>query len=137
MALGTDPKLARAVGADAGETCMRLDVALVRRLGLEDALDDVVGLLETRVWVAMAELVPARDVRGLLWRGLDAFRDHVAVQDRRTWLHRLVDVGNVREDLVLHIDQLERLARNGGAGGGDRRDRVSVIERLLPRHHVV
>ncbi len=44
---------------------MRLDVALVCRLGLEDALDDVVGLLEPLLGVAMAELVPARDVGGL------------------------------------------------------------------------
>ena len=59
MALGADPELALAVGADAGEAGMRLDIALVRRLGLEAALDDDVGLPEALLEIAMAELVRA------------------------------------------------------------------------------
>ena len=68
VALGADPELALAVGADAGEAGMGLDIALVRRLGLEAALDDDVGFLEALLDVAMAELVAVGDVGRLLRR---------------------------------------------------------------------
>ena len=69
MALGAAPELALAVGADAGEAGMRLDIALMGRLGLEAALDDDVGLGEALLDIAMAELVTRfDDVGGLLRR---------------------------------------------------------------------
>ena len=57
---------------------MRLDIALVRLLGLEVALDDDIGVLEARLDVAMAEFGDLGDVRGLLRLGLDTFGEAVA-----------------------------------------------------------
>ena len=40
MALGADPEVGMAVGGDAGQAGMGLDIALVRLLGLVGVLDD-------------------------------------------------------------------------------------------------
>ena len=88
---------------------MRLDVALVHGLGVELALDHDVGLGEALLHVAERELDPLGDVRGLGRRRLDARGDHVLVQQRRAALHRLDHVDHVRQDLVVDLDQLQRL----------------------------
>ena len=63
MALGADPELALAVRANARKAGMGLDIALVRRRGLEAARDDHVGFLKALLHVAVAELVAEGDVR--------------------------------------------------------------------------
>ena len=52
-------------------------------------------------------------------------------------LHRLVDIGDMRQHLVVDLDQLQRLPGRAGVDGGDRGHRMAVIERLLARHAVV
>ena len=52
-------------------------------------------------------------------------------------LHRLVDVGHMRQHLVLDLDQLQRLLCRAGIDRGDRSHRMAVVERLLARHAVV
>ena len=42
---------------------------------------------------------------GFVRRRFDAARDHVLEQQRRVWLHRLVDVDDVRQDFVVDLDQ--------------------------------
>ena len=116
---------------------MGFDIALMRRLGLERALDDDVRLLETRFHVAVTELVAPHDVRRLLRLRLHAVGEDRAVQHRRAGLHRLVDIGHVRQDLVVDLDQLQRLARHPRVDGGHRRHGMALIQRLLARHDVV
>jgi hypothetical protein len=137
VALGADPELALAVRTDIGEAGVRLDIALVRRLGLEGALDDDVGLLEAGRDIAMAELVAAHDVGGLLGLRLHAVGEDGAVQDRRAGLHRLVDVGHVRQHFVVDLDQLQGFARRARIHRRDRGDGMALIQRLLARHDVV
>ena len=86
--------------------------------------------------VADLELDALRDVRGLGRRRLDAARDHVFEQQRRVGLHRLVDVDDVRQHLVVDLDQRERLVGDRLADRRDGRDRVAFIEDLLARHDV-
>jgi len=62
MPLRAAPDVTRAVSFEVGEAGVRLDVALVGRLGAERALDDNVRGLETFVEITMAELMQARDV---------------------------------------------------------------------------
>jgi hypothetical protein len=62
--------------------------------------------------------------------------DHVLEQQRRILGHRLVDVDHVRQDLVLHVDEADRLARDGRAGRGHRGDSVPLVENLLTGHDV-
>ena len=50
--------------------------------------------------------------------------------------HGLDHVDDVREHLVLHVDQLERAPGDRDAGGGDGGHRVALVERLLAGHHV-
>ena len=109
VALGRHPDVGLAVLRHAGDAGVRLDVALVHGLGGELALDDDVGLLEAGRDVAQHELDALGDVGGRLGRRLDAGRDHVLVQQRRAGLHRLDHVDDVRQHLVVDLDQLQRL----------------------------
>ena len=63
--------------------------------------------------------------------------DRIVVQHGRRRLHRLVDIGHVRQNLVVDLDQLQRLLGRAGIDRGDRGHGVAVIERLLARHAVV
>src|SRR6185295_5110222 len=80
VALRADPHFALAVGADARQARMRLDIALMRLLSPEGALDDDVGLLEAGVDVTMAEFRPLGDIGSLLRLRLDAFGEHVGME---------------------------------------------------------
>ena len=51
-------------------------------------------------------------------------------------LHRLVDVDDVRQHLVIDRDQRQRLVGDRLAGRGDGGDRMALIEHLLARHDV-
>ena len=136
MALARAPELALAVGIEAGDAALRLDIGLMHRRGLERHLDDLVGRREAGLDVAEIELVALRDVRRRLRRRLDAARHHVLEQQRRVRLHRLVDVDDVRQHLVVDLDQRQRLVGDGLAGGRHGGDRMALIEHLLARHDV-
>ena len=143
VALRADPKLALAVAADAGQTSVRLDVALVGRPAPIMLLDDLIGLRKSLLDVADIEIVALRDVGRAVGLEADLGREHriqrvqLLVQDRGIGMHRRIDVGDVRQDLVVDLDQAQRATGDGGADGGDGGDRVTVVERLLARHDVV
>ena len=89
---------------------VRLDVALVHGLRGELALDDDLGLRRSpprrrpclnSMRLAMFD--------GLSAGGLTPSVQQVVVQDRRVGLHRLGDVDDVRQHLVVDLDQLQRL----------------------------
>ena len=136
MPLARRPHLGLAVGIDPHAAGVRLDIALVHRRGLELLLDHDIGLGKPGIEVADLEFEPLRDVGGLGRRRLDPARHHVFEQQRRVGLHRLVDIDDVRQHLVIDLDQRQGLVRRGGIGCGDRGDRVPLIECLLARHHV-
>ena len=115
---------------------MRLDISLVHRLGGVATFDDHLGLIEAVLDVALVEVHPLGDVR---WLG--RFRIHpggeqVVVQDRRIVLHRVLDVDDVGQHLVLHVDQLERFVADRLRNGAHRGDRVPLVQRLVARHAV-
>ena len=80
---------------------MRLDIGLVHRLGGVVALDDHLGLGEAGLDVALGEGHDLGDVGRLGRLRLDAGGEHVVVQQRRAVGHRLFDVDDVRQHLVL------------------------------------
>ena len=116
---------------------MRLDISLVRLLGLEGAFDDEIGLPEARFDVAMAVLAALGDIGWLAGLGIDALGEYGVVQHGRRGLHRLVDIGHMRQHLVVDLDELQRLLGRAGVDRSDRGHRMAVIERLLARHAVV
>ncbi len=136
MALGAAPQFGAAIGRHTGKRRMRLDIALMCRLGLEAALDDDIGPLEAGFDIAMAKFETAGDVGRLLRLRIDAIGEHVVMQHRRRRLHRLVDIGHMRKNFVIDLDQLQRLAGDGSRGGSDRRHGVALIEGLLARHDI-
>ena len=136
MALAGGPDFALAVGLDFRAAGVRLDVGLVHGGGLEFLLDDDVGRGESGVDVTDLELEPLGDVRGLRGRRLDAAGDHVVEQQRRVGLHRFVDVDDVRQHLVIDLDQRERLLGDALADRGDGGDGVAFVQRFLARHDV-
>src|SRR5262249_32019437 len=75
-ALGAAPQLDLAVFGGRGDAALRLDIALVHRLGVVFALDDDVGFRETLLDVADAEIEPLDHVRRLVG-ALDAFGANV------------------------------------------------------------
>ena len=135
VALRRGPDLGDAAVGVVRDRGLRLDVALVRRLGAELALDDDVGLGETGVDVAELGGQHGREVRRLGRRRRDALGDLVLVQQRRVGGHRLLDVDDVRQHLVLDLDQLQRALGDQLRGGGDGSDGVAVVQHLLARHH--
>ena len=62
MALRADPELAVPSELHARHAGMGLDIALMRLLGLEGAFDDEIGVAETRLDIAMAELGALGDI---------------------------------------------------------------------------
>jgi hypothetical protein len=59
------------------------------------------------------------------------------MQDRRARLHRRVDIRDVRQDLVIHLDELQGFARCPRIDRGNSGDGMTLIQRLLARHDIV
>ena len=115
---------------DADQAGVRLDVALVHGRCLELALDDHVGVLETRFDVTLLVLEGAGDVRGL------ALELDVVVKDGRVRLHRVLDVDRPGQHLVVDLDQLQGLGGDRLGGGRDGGHRMAVEQRLVARHDI-
>ena len=131
LPLGGAPDLRLAVLRYASHAGVRLDVALVDRLGIELALDHDVGFREPGLDVALSDLDPLDDVGGLVGLRIDPFGEEVVVQYRGVRFHRRDGVDDVGQHLVVHLDEIEGPGRDGQVDGGDRRDGVPVVEHLL------
>ncbi len=115
----------------ANKAGMRLDMALVHRLGLEAALDDHPGLPEARLDVT--QLVPERGPA--IFEGLPS---------NSMWSNRrgapsffaFVDIDDERQYLVVDLDQLAGFGRHRLGVGRDGGDRVPMKQRLVARHDV-
>ena len=72
----------------------------------------LVGLGEARVEVADLEPDPLGDVRRAVGGRVHPAGDHVLEQQGRVLGHRLLHVDDVRQDLVVHVDEGERPVRD-------------------------
>ena len=116
---------------------VRLDIALMHRLGAEVPLDDHVRFGERLLTVAPLEQQPRCDVTALA--GVRAPREprrqrvrrHILVEERRAGRHRLVHRHERVEDFILHVDQVERLLRDMRAHRHHRDHRVALVQDLL------
>ena len=102
--------------------------------GLEFALDDKVGRLESFRHVAALELDVLRDV-GLLF-GPSSLLRRVVQQNRRARLDRDFNRHHRRQHFVLDFDQAQRFFGDMRAGRGDGGDRMAVVEDLVVREDV-
>ena len=136
MPLARTPDLPLPVRLIARHAAVRLDIRLMNGGRLELLLHHEVRLGETRGHIAHLVFDPLGDVRRLRRRRLDAPRDHILEQQRRIRLHRLVDVDDVRQHLVIHHDQRQRLLGDRRTDRRHRRHRMALIQRLLARHDV-
>ena len=102
---------------------------------LERHLHDLVGGRETGRKIAQLVFDPFGNV-GRLRRGLDPAGDQVGKQERRIWLHRLIDIDNMRQHLVIDRYQRQRLVGYRLAGCRHRGHGMALVERLLARHDV-
>ena len=109
LALAAAPDGGLGVWLVADAAGLRFDVTLVHRCGLEGALDDDVSGGKAGFDVAGLHRQDVGDVRG----ALDAFRADPVVQDRCTRLHRLVHIDDVRQHLVIDLDQVAATAATG------------------------
>ena len=115
---------------------MRLDIALMDRRGLVAALDDDVGLAKGGVHVSELEDHALGDVGGRRRLRVDARGEHVVMQDGRAFDHRVLDLDDMRQHLVIDLDGCKRGIGRSGAGRGDRCNGVAVIQRLVARQRV-
>jgi hypothetical protein len=136
MPLTRTPELALAVRVVSREARMRLDIGLVNRGRAVFLLGDLVSLGEAGVHVADREAELFGDIGRLGRRRLDAAGDHVLEQQRRILRHRVIDVDDMRQDLVIDVDQCDGLGRHRRAYGRHGRDRVAVVEHFFARHNV-
>jgi len=134
VSLGATPQLSLAVRTQRGQAGMRFDITLVGRLGGEMILDHQVGFGKARLDIAMAAFVFAHHV-GMHPLGHGIVRGPLT-DHRRIHQHRLVHIGHMRQDLVVHLDQLERITRRQRRGGGNSGHRMPVIKRLVAGHDV-
>ena len=84
----------------------------------------------------LVKVITLGDVGGVRRLGIDALGEEIVVQQRRVGLHRLFDVDDVRQHVVLDLDQLAGLLGDRRRGRGDGGDGVAVIEHLVARHAV-
>ncbi len=136
MPLAGAPQLGLAVGIEARDAGLRLDIGLVHRRRLERHLDHFVGRGEVGIGIADLVLGALGDVGGLRRRRLDAAGDQVVEEERRIRAHRRLNVDDVRQHLVVDLDERQRLLGDGPTGGRDGRDRVALVEHLLAGHDV-
>ena len=113
---------------------MRLDVALVHRRRLEAAFDDNISLGKASFDVAELVLELARNVRRRV--RCVAGCANVVMQDGGAGLHRLIDVDDPWQHLVVDLDQIEcslrnLLGRRGNGGNG-----MTGKQDFAARHHV-
>ena len=132
-ALCTGPDFDLAVVGPIADTGLRFDIALMHRLGVVFVLDDDVGLGKTIIDVAHRKLYALDHVGGLVLGALHALGAEIVVQDRRIRLHRLDRIDDMGQDLIVDLDQLERLLGDRFAGRRDRRHRMALVINLLAR----
>ena len=62
----------------------------------------------------IAELAchPQRDVRGLGWFGFNTARKNIIMQNGRVRLHGFDDIDDMRQNFVIHLDELQCLLGN-------------------------
>ena len=110
VALTAAPNVGATILANAHQTGVRLDIALMHGLGFEAALDDDVGRGEAGIAVPQFVLELAGDVRCRCHTRLVADAAHVLVQDGRPRLNRFIDVDHPGQDLVIDLDELTTTA---------------------------
>ncbi len=115
---------------------MRLDIGLMHRLGRIAPLDDDVGQAEAGFRVAFCKGHPFGDVRGLFRLGLDALGEEIVMQQLCIRRHRRLDIDDVRQHLVLDLNQLDRFGCDGRREGGHRGHRVAFVKRFVPGHDI-
>ena len=136
LALAGAPDLDLAVLGIFGDRGVRLNIALMDRLGGEGAFDGRVGVREALADIAEFEFHALGDVGRALGRRSHPFGEQIVMEDRRVLGHRLLHVDDVGQRLVGDLDELGGAARGGGARRGDGGDGVTVIEGLIARHDV-
>ena len=134
-----------------GQDGVGLEVALVDHRNAVGLLDDHVRLGERLRHVPALQARLLRDVDGLRRLGLGRHAGDGAVGqrlarvglgpdlgDRRSaGLHRLERIGGDGQDLVLHLDQIERLLGDRELIGGDGCDRLAREHDAVDRQHGV
>src|SRR5580692_2328081 len=135
VSLARAPEFALSVCIAAGHATLWLDIALMHGRGLERHLDDLVGRRETCLKIAQLVFDPFRNIGGPR-RRLDPAGDQVGKQEWRIWLHRLIDVDDMRQHLVVYCNQRQRLVGDRLAGSRHRGHGMALIEHLFARHDV-
>ena len=135
--LGAAPDVQPAVLVPERRRIVRLDVALVDRLGVELALDDDVRLGEALLDVALDVLEVLGEVAQRVGLLPELRRLQVVVEQGSAVLHPLRGGQDGRQDLVPDVDQGQRLLRDVRARRRDSGDGVSAVERLLIGEDVV
>ena len=115
---------------------MRFDVALVDGGRAELAFQHHVSRGEARLDVAFFQHDVLGHVAGRVGEGACRLHPQVGMQDRSVGSNRRLGVEHGVQNLVLHLNQPQGFGRYVGRRRRHRRDRVSVVERGVPRHHV-
>src|SRR5271169_6346780 len=136
VALARAPDRGLSVSGDRDDAGVGLDVSLMhRRVGIAP-LDRDIGLAEPGVDVALGEPDLLRDVGGMGRFRVETLGEEIVVQQRRVGLHRLFDVDDVRQHVVVDLDQVAGLLGDRRRSSGDGSHRVAVVENLVARHAV-
>ena len=106
----------------------------MHRLRIEFTFDDKVRRGETFFDIAHLADHAFGDVGRRIVRFVQAFGPDMIVQDRGARLHCINRVDDVRQDLVIHLDQLQRAFGDGVACRCDRSDGMTVKQRFFTGH---
>jgi hypothetical protein len=113
---------------------VRLDIALVHRLQREAARKHSCGARQRPPHVTALDREAHRGVRGLARLLGEALGEHVLMQDGCVVAQGLLDADDMRQHLVVHLDQPERLLGDRLAGRGKGGDRLALVEHLALGH---
>ena len=115
---------------------MRLDIPLMNRSGFEFPFDDHISQAKARLYVTVTEFHPLCNIGRFLRCRIDAFSNQVIPEQRSIRFHSLVHINDVRQHLIININQFQGLPGNPVIDRGHCGHRMSLKEGFFPSHDI-
>ncbi len=136
LALRTRPDIEVPIFMPQHRRVVRLDIALVHSLRVELALNDDIGLLKARFRVTEFKLKMIGDVAIFVRLLPKLHHFQIIVHQRGIVLHRVEDIHDRWQQLVLHLDQVHRLFRDVNIRRRHRRYCVPLVKDFVTGHDI-
>ena len=135
--LGARPAENMIIFTPHGGGAVGLEIALMDHLGLKLAFHNHIGFGKAFGQVATGVLKVRRDIGGLVALFAQLVGAQVVMENGGIGLHRAFAIHHRRQHFIFDFDQCERFLGNIPTGGGNRGNRVTVVEHFVVGNNVV